>query len=173
MYDAQAYHIRSHLAILKKLKAPVYFVSGNHELYYLRHRIQRLSKRLGFHCLDNARVDLEKEEDVLQLIGLSDAYSGFFGMKRPLETLAKRINPDVCSILLAHQPKDIRFALQNSIDLQLSGHTHAGQIYPFGYIVRLFQPYLYGLHRKNNTHIYVTSCYGCWALTGVFMRLLK
>lgn len=168
LFDAPAFSIKTQLAILKQLKAPVYFVSGNHELIYLRHHLQKEIDQLGFHCLDNVHVILEKQGEYVQLIGLSDAYSGFFGLKRPLKALAQTINPNLCSILLAHQPKDIHFATKHRIDLQLSGHTHGGQIYPFGYLVRLFQPYIAGLHKKGNTQIYVNAGYGCWGINWRF-----
>ena len=168
VYDAPASSIKAQLTILKQLKAPVYFVSGNHELIYLRHNMAHEIEQLGFHNLDNTCVLLEKEGACLQLVGLSDAYSGIFGLKRPLHALAKTINPTVCSLLLAHQPKDIHFATQHRIDLQLSGHTHGGQIYPFGYVVRLFQPYIKGLHKKESTQIYVNAGYGCWGINWRF-----
>jgi hypothetical protein len=73
------------------------------------------------------------------------------------------------SILLAHQPKFINHLEGFTPSLILSGHTHGGQIWPFGYLVRLVQPYLKGLHTIGpNRHIYVNSGIGFW---GPAMRL--
>jgi predicted MPP superfamily phosphohydrolase len=71
-------------------------------------------------------------------------------------------------VLLAHQPKAIFDAARLGVDLQLSGHTHGGQIWPFTYLVKLQQPYLEGLHRHGDTQIYVSSGTGYW---GPPMRL--
>ena len=72
------------------------------------------------------------------------------------------------AVLLAHQPAAIVEAAQHGIDLQLSGHTHAGQLWPWGYFVRLQQPYVFGLHRHGQSQIYVSAGTGYW---GPPMRL--
>ena len=66
------------------------------------------------------------------------------------------------SILLAHQPKTIYQAAKAGFDLQLSGHTHGGQYYPWNLLVTLNQPYLTGLHKYQNTTIYVSKGTGYW-----------
>jgi len=124
---------------------------------------------LGFTFLDNRIITLKRGDEALQLVGLSDAFSRYFGIKRDAQKLFSALDPHTPSILLAHQPKDIRLAHTFSIDLQLSGHTHGGQIYPFGYVVRLFQPYLQGLHVKNKTQIFVTTGYGSWGFDFRFL----
>ena len=65
-------------------------------------------------------------------------------------------------ILLAHQPKHIVDAVRLGVDLQLSGHTHGGQIWPFSHLVTLDQPYLKGLHRRGDTQIYISCGTGYW-----------
>ena len=65
-------------------------------------------------------------------------------------------------ILLAHQPKDIEHAVKYGFDLQLSGHTHGGQYYPFSFLVQLAQPFLKGLHKKGDTQIYINQGTGYW-----------
>ena len=162
LFDASLFKIRTHLEILKQLKHPVYFVSGNHDLTFARKRLFDEVTKLGFILLDNQLITLERDGKHLQLLGLSDAFSRYFGLERHEKALFSKLTPHVPSILLAHQPKDIRFAKAFSIDLQLSGHTHGGQIYPFGYIVRLFQPYIKGLHKNGKTQIYVNTGYGSW-----------
>jgi predicted MPP superfamily phosphohydrolase len=71
-------------------------------------------------------------------------------------------------VLLAHQPRAIREAAVQEVDLQLSGHTHGGQIWPFGMMVRLQQPYVAGLFRHGQTQLYVSRGTGYW---GPPMRL--
>jgi len=162
LFDARTKYIKAHLEILSRIKHPVYFVSGNHDLAYTRKQLACEVSKLGFTLLDNRIMTLNRDGEALQLIGLSDAFSRYFGIKRHEKELFSTLDAQLPSILLAHQPKDIRFAKQFSVDLQLSGHTHGGQIYPFGYLVRLFQPYLKGLHRQGKTQIFVTTGYGSW-----------
>ncbi len=162
LFDTNVKYIKAHLEILKKIKHPVYFVSGNHDLTFTCKTLAKEVEALGFILLDNRIITLHRGSEALQLVGLSDAFSQYFGIKRHEKELFSNLNPDVPAILLAHQPKDIRFAKNFPIDLQLSGHTHGGQIYPFGYIVRLFQPYLHGLHQQGKTQIFVTTGYGSW-----------
>ncbi len=169
LIDTQPQKIEAHLAILKQLKHPVYFVSGNHDLLFARQTLKQIIETLGFHMLDNRIVLLTKGNATLQLIGFGDAFSKYFGIKREEHELLKKLNPDYTTVLLAHQPKDFSLTKNSPITLQLSGHTHGGQIYPFGYVVRLFQPFVKGLHQKDTRQIYVTTGYGSW---GVKMRFL-
>ena len=162
LFDAKPSLIRAPLEILQKIKHPVYFVSGNHDLLFARKQLQKEIEKLGFIFLDNHFMTFQRGAERLQLVGLSDAFSPYFGTKRHEKALFEKLNPAIPSILLAHQPKDIRFVKNFPIDVQLSGHTHGGQIYPFGYIVRLFQPYLQGLHTHGKTQIFVTTGYGSW-----------
>jgi hypothetical protein len=65
-------------------------------------------------------------------------------------------------VLLAHQPKTVREAARAGADLQLSGHVHGGQIFPFNWLVHLDQPFVSGLHRLEKTWIYVSAGAGYW-----------
>ena len=164
VFDTKAKRLKAHLDILKTLRAPVYFVSGNHDLSHERLHLKERIQELGFTFFDNRYTRLHKEGSFIQLLGLGDAYSRFFRIKRHEEALFKMVDKEHFSLLLAHQPKDIVYASTHGIDFQLSGHTHAGQIAPFEKVVRWFQPYLYGLHQHHKTWIYVTSGYGCWGI---------
>ncbi len=167
LFDAKPSRIRPQLEVLKQIKHPVYFVSGNHDLLFTYKTLRTEIEALGFILLDNHIVTLKRGDAAFQLVGLSDAFSAYFGIKRHEKELFATLDPQLPTLLLAHQPKDIRFTKHFKIDVQLSGHTHGGQIYPFGYIVRLFQPYLHGLHVKGKTQVFVTTGYGCW---GINMR---
>jgi predicted MPP superfamily phosphohydrolase len=166
---------------LQRLSAPkgVYFVTGNHEVYAGLQRCLDVVARTGIRVLFNEVVDV----DGLHLMGV--AYPGVAGERqiRGVERLT-RPGPDhrPC-ILLFHTPTDIRhdatlnrrtatywrpdtsFALSKKlgVSLQLSGHTHRGQIFPFGLLTRwIFNGYDYGLHREKDFAIYTSSGVGTW-----------
>ena len=65
-------------------------------------------------------------------------------------------------IVLAHQPNDIKHAIKYGFDIQLSGHTHCGQYFPFSLLVQLAHPFIKGLHKKENTWIYINQGTGYW-----------
>lgn len=169
LFDAPASLIQEQLGVLKQLRHPVYFVSGNHDLMYAKASLACLVKALGFIFLDNTIKHIEKKGETLQLLGFSDAYSRYFGVKRHERALLASLDTTLPTLFLAHQPKDVRFTPNTPIVLQLSGHTHGGQIFPFGLFVRLFQPFLKGLHRLGECQIFVTNGYGSW---GLKMRFL-
>lgn len=70
--------------------------------------------------------------------------------------------PADLKILLAHQPKTIFAAAKAGFELQISGHTHGGQFFPWNLMVHLFQPYVAGLHQHENTRIYISRGTGYW-----------
>jgi hypothetical protein len=114
--------------------------------------------------LDNKIAEIEIKGSLLQLVGLSDRYGFMRGIKRPIKELFSKLNPDISTILLTHQPKDILHVDNFRVDIQLSGHTHGGQIYPLTIIVKYFQPYISGLYRYKNTLLYVTRGLGYWGV---------
>ncbi len=118
----------------------------------------------GVICLDNKIAEIEIKGSLLQLVGLSDRYGFMRGIKRPIKELFCKLNPDISTILLTHQPKDILHVDNFRVDIQLSGHTHGGQIYPLTIIVKYFQPYISGLYRYKNTLLYVTRGLGYWGV---------
>lgn len=162
LIDAPMSQIKEHLHLFKRVNKPLYFVSGNHELLYAKNSIDQLCSLINATNLDNTKTTLHISDQSITLLGLSDRYSKFFGKKRETKELFH--NNAKTTILLAHQPRDIDVASQNNITLQLSGHTHGGQIRPFDLFVRLFQPYIYGLHKIKNTFLYVTCGVGTWGV---------
>jgi predicted MPP superfamily phosphohydrolase len=108
--------------------------------------------------LVNDRVSVGDAGASFDIAGIDD-HSG-----RPdlAKALAGR-DPERELVLLAHQPRAIAEAARNDVGLQLSGHTHGGQIWPFGFVVKLQQPYVAGLHRHTErTQIYVSCGTGYW-----------
>lgn len=179
LIDGSVAQLGPHVAPLQELKARhgVYFVTGNHEYYSGVDSWLTELRRLGIQVLRNERVTLhpqpvaggEASELGIDLVGVDDYHAAVFPGHGPdLQKALLGRDPKRVAVLLAHQPAAITEAAQLGIDLQLSGHTHAGQLWPWGYFVRLQQPYVYGLHRHGDAQIYVSAGTGYW---GPPMRL--
>lgn len=175
LVDGTVAELHHHVAPLAELRSQhgTYFVTGNHEYYsgvdaWCRHIAQ-----LGITVLRNESVSISSgiADESFDLAGVDDWGSRHFPGGGPdlAKALAGR-DPSNVLVLLAHQPAAIREAALYGVDLQLSGHTHAGQIWPFTYLVPLQQPYSKGLHLhpETQTQIYVSSGTGFW---GPPMRL--
>lgn len=159
--DCKVHLIKVQLQLLNQLKN-VFYISGNHDLVY---GMNNLKKELDtFIFLDNTTTFIEFKHHHIPIAGLSDRFSRFFGIKRQEDNIIKFLQNHPNGILLSHQPKDYKIALQANAALFLCGHTHGGQIYPFGYFVRIFQPFLHGIHYKNKTAIYVNKGLGNWGI---------
>ena len=160
--DCKVESIKEKLELLNGIEKKTYYISGNHDLFYGFKPLEKTLSKLI--CLDN-RVEVFEYEDIkIALGGLSDRFSKFFGIKREEKKVVESLESYENKILLAHQPKDYTFALKCRAKLFLCGHTHGGQIYPFHYVVRLFQPFLQGLIYKNKTAIYVNKGLGYWGV---------
>jgi predicted MPP superfamily phosphohydrolase len=151
------------------LKAPlgVFFITGNHEYYSDVEPWCQHVKTLGIRVLRNERVTLTAGTagETFDLAGVDDWGARQFpggGPDLPKALAGRDTSKPL--LLLAHQPAAIEEAAEHGVDLQLSGHTHGGQIWPFNYLVYLQQPYVVGLHRHKdtNTQIYVSPGTGFW-----------
>jgi len=162
--QTSALHVKEQLECFSELEAPSYYVTGNHDIVYGPKGLESVMESVGVHCLDNKIAEIAVRGSVLQLVGLSDRYSFVRGIKRPIKELFSNLNPNLSTILLTHQPKDIVHVDGFRVDLQLSGHTHGGQIYPFNIVVKYFQPYISGLYRYKNTLLYVCRGLGYWGV---------
>ncbi|MEY3011779.1 MAG: hypothetical protein RIT45_514 [Pseudomonadota bacterium] len=148
-----------------------FFVTGNHEYYSGADAWLAHFRSLGVRTLRNERVQVEHDGAALDVLGVDDWTAGRFGGDHgpDLARAAAGRDRSVPSLLLAHQPKQIDEAAAHGISLTLSGHTHGGQIWPFGYLVKLVQPYVAGLHwHTGASAIYVSRGTGYW---GPPMRL--
>ncbi|MEK7706207.1 MAG: metallophosphoesterase [Myxococcota bacterium] len=164
--------LRDAVASLAQLRARygVYFVTGNHEYYVGVEGWLVELRRLGIRVLRNERVRVGEGAASFDVAGVDDWSAHQFGNGHGAD-LAKALagrDANVPVVLLAHQPRAIHEAAARGVDLQLSGHTHGGQIWPFGYLVKLTQPYLDGLHQHGESAIYVSRGTGYW---GPPMRL--
>ncbi|MCW2640301.1 MAG: hypothetical protein JWP76_2607, partial [Dactylosporangium sp.] len=135
-----------------------FFVTGNHEYFSgFREWITEVES-FGLTVLRNQRVEI----DGIDLAGVNDITGGAYGDGPDYgRALADR---DVAKpvVLMAHQPIQVTEAQRHGVDLQLSGHTHGGQIFPFSYLVRLQQPVIAGYARFGDTQLYVTRGAGFW-----------
>lgn len=158
--------LRDEVAPLARLAAPhgKFFVTGNHEYYWDAPGWLRELERLGFNTLVNAHQVIRHGNGELVLAGVTDlsAGRGVPGHRSdPQLAVAGAPEGDV-RVLLAHHPKSAFAARRAGFDLQLSGHTHGGQYFPFNLLVRLFQPFVAGLHRLEEMWLYVSRGTGYW-----------
>lgn len=151
-------------------KYGAYFVTGNHEYYSGVHAWVAEARRLGFTVLLNEHRIIEKGAGKLVIAGVTDYTAGrMISAHRSNPAAAINNAPgDAPKLLLAHQPLSIQAAAKAGFDIMLAGHTHGGQYFPVNYLAALQQPYLTGLHKHENTWIYVNRGTGYW---GPPMRL--
>lgn len=141
-----------------------FFVTGNHEYYSGAAEWVAEFRRIGLHCLMNEHVVLEHGGAQLVLAGVTDYSAQVFDPDQASNP-AKALDgaPDgIVRLLLAHQPRSAEAAAQAGFDLQLSGHTHGGQFWPWNHFVRLQQPYTAGLHRLGQLWVYTSRGTGYW-----------
>jgi predicted MPP superfamily phosphohydrolase len=175
LVDGTIEQLRPALASLTNLRARhgVFFVTGNHE-YYSRSGARAWMDELdgmGLRVLRNQRVAIGNGPEGFDLAGVPDHGAARFPEDGPAEDIAGALagrDPSRAVVLLAHQPVSIHKAASLGVDLQLSGHTHGGQIWPWGALVRLQQPFIRGLHRIGESQLYVSCGTGFW---GPPMRL--
>ncbi|MFJ3670383.1 metallophosphoesterase [Streptomyces sp. NPDC090106] len=153
------------LGTVRATRARVY-VTGNHEYYSEAQGWVDLMDELGWQPLRNRHLLLERDGDTLVVAGVDDVTaesSGLAGHRAHLDGALDGADPDLPVLLLAHQPKFVDRAAAAGVDLQLSGHTHGGQIWPFHHLVRLDQPALAGLsHHGPRTLLYTSRGTGFW-----------
>jgi predicted MPP superfamily phosphohydrolase len=142
-----------------------FFVTGNHEYYSgVEEWVVELD-RLGLRVLQNTRQQIVAAGGVLDVAGVNDlAGEGGVGVAAgpDFEAALGDRDPNLPVVLLAHQPIQVHEAARYGVDLQLSGHTHGGQIVPFNYLVALEQPVVSGLATIDGTQVYVTNGAGFW-----------
>ncbi|MFJ6707908.1 MULTISPECIES: metallophosphoesterase [unclassified Streptomyces] len=153
------------LGTVRATRARVY-VTGNHEYYSEAQGWVDLMDELGWEPLRNRHLLLERGGDTLVVAGVDDVTaesSGLPGHHADLAGALDGADPGLPVLLLAHQPKFVERAAADGIDLQLSGHTHGGQIWPFHHLVRIDQPALAGLSRHGTrTLLYTSRGTGFW-----------
>jgi predicted MPP superfamily phosphohydrolase len=149
------------IALLKNLNAPSLFVTGNHEDYVGPDRITKALTAANVTVLRNQMKDLGQ----IRVIGIDNGID-----RNKITQILHEFNTDKSkfTILMYHRPPDIEMLSHAGINLTLSGHTHAGQIFPFNYVVRFFFKHISGLHKYDGSFLHITSGTGTW---GPRMRL--
>ncbi|GIF74950.1 metallophosphoesterase [Asanoa siamensis] len=142
------------------------YVTGNHEYFSEGQGWLDHMRDLGWDALHNRHIVLTRDGDSLVVAGVDDrtaAGSGEPGHHTDHAAALAGADPDLPVLLLAHQPRQIDGAVAHGIDLQISGHTHGGQIWPFHYLVLTDQPVLSGLSRHGErTQLYTSRGTGFW-----------
>ncbi|MCZ2821393.1 metallophosphoesterase [Modestobacter sp. VKM Ac-2977] len=167
LVDGEVSELREDVAPLADLVSDqgVYFVTGNHEYFVDTGQWLRHLSTLGVDVLRNERVSIGRGGATVDLAGIDDrtaAASGLPGHGADLDAALDGRDDAVPVVLLAHQPVQVEQARAAGVDLQLSGHTHGGQLWPFDYAVLLDQPAVEGWSQQGDTQLYVTSGAGYW-----------
>ncbi|WP_329595309.1 metallophosphoesterase [Streptomyces sp. NBC_01362] len=135
-----------------------FFVTGNHEYYSGAAQWVDQVKELGLHPLENDRVEI----DGFDLAGVNDIAGESEGQGPDFARALGDRDRTRAAVLLAHQPVVIHDAVAHGVDLQLSGHTHGGQLWPGNFIADLANPTGAGLDRYGDTQLYVSRGAGAW-----------
>jgi predicted MPP superfamily phosphohydrolase len=179
LVDGTVAELREHIAPLAGLRARhgTFVVTGNHEYYAGAHAWIDELRRLGLKVLLNehvvlqtrnvrgAQTDEELFDSALVLAGVTDFTAGHFDAAHASDPhLALHDAPPLVHtrVLLAHQPRSAPVAAAAGYQLQLSGHTHGGQFFPWNLFVPMQQPFTAGLHRLHDMWIYVSRGTGYW-----------
>lgn len=166
LVDGHVADLRDEVGALRRLRAPhgVYFVTGNHEYYWDALAWVEEVRRLGLDVLVNEHRVVARGAARLVVAGVTD-FSARTSVRRhasdPGKALAGAPEADL-RLLLAHQPKSVLAARKLGVDLQLSGHTHGGQFFPWNLVVGFFHPLAKGLGRFDRTWLYVSCGTGTW-----------
>ncbi|HEY9265067.1 MAG TPA: metallophosphoesterase [Mycobacterium sp.] len=140
-----------------------FFVTGNHE-YFVDDTASWLTEleRLGLHVLRNENTRIRRGAAAFDLAGVNDVAGESHSDAADFDAALDGVSATGPTILLAHQPVQVTQAAQRGVDLQLSGHTHGGQMWPFHFVVSQAQPALAGLSTVQGTQLYVTRGAGFW-----------
>ena len=159
LIDSSSFKLK-YLEKFKLLKKKIFFVTGNHE-YYLNntHEILEVLQRNRVLYLNNSSLIYKN----LNIIGLNDNQTVSSQKKLALKLKKEHL----FNLVLVHKPSVWSF-IRNKVDLVLAGHTHNGQIFPFNLLVKLKFNFCYGIYKKYESTLYVSSGLGCW---GPKMRL--
>jgi len=156
LVDGHLHELRPHIEPLRELRARdgVFAVTGNHEYYWDAEPWLAHLGSLGIRVLRNEHVSLA---NAVELAGVDDSSA-----TEDVPAAVDGRDPARPLVLLAHHPRTIERAAVAGVDLQLSGHTHGGQLLPWGWLARLWDPKVSGLARFGATWLYVSEGTGYW-----------
>ena len=167
LVDGSVQRLSSHTQPLRQLAARhgTFFVTGNHEYYSGANAWIAEMRRLGLSVLLNEHVVLEHDGEAVVIAGVTDYSAHHFDPAQrsdPAAAIAGAPTSAGVRVLLAHQPRSAFAAAKAGFDVQLSGHTHGGQFFPWNLLVKLVEPFAAGLHRLDSLWVYVSRGTGYW-----------
>ena len=174
LVDGSVKELGQHIAPLAQLQSKhgTFFVTGNHEYYSGANSWITALRQLDISVLMNEHVVIHHSQGAPDAVsatmvigGVTDYGAHHFDESHrsdPFEAMRDAPDHAAFKLLLAHQPRSAAAAEQAGFDLQLSGHTHGGQFWPWGYFVRFQQPYTAGLDRLNSLWVYTSRGTGYW-----------
>ena len=167
LVDGSVQDLARHIAPLGRMRARygAFVVTGNHEYYSGARAWTEEFRRLGLQVLLNEHVVVRHKGALLVVAGVTDYGAHHFDPAQrsdPTAALTGAPAEAAAKVLLAHQPRSAAAAASAGFDLQLSGHTHGGQFWPWNLFVRFQQPFTAGLHRLNHLWVYISRGTGYW-----------
>jgi predicted MPP superfamily phosphohydrolase len=167
LVDGSVQRLALHVEPLSRLAAPdgSFFVTGNHEYYSGAEQWIAEVRRLGLNVLMNEHVIRRRGDAALMIAGITDYSAHLFHPEHksdPQRAASGAPDGVAVRILLAHQPRSAPAAADAGFDLQLSGHTHGGQFFPWNLFVPLQQPFVAGLNRVRSLWVYTSRGTGYW-----------
>jgi predicted MPP superfamily phosphohydrolase len=160
MFDGPPVELNRLAAEWRNFSTPkgIFFVAGNHDEFAARELYLDAVERVGIRVLNNELISV----DGLQIVGVHDSEAG---NAAELRSILRRIHldPNRASILLAHRPENLAIAEEAGISLQLSGHTHGGQIWPWNMLAsRIYGRFVHGLNRFGKLQVYTSYGVATW-----------
>lgn len=163
--DADADSVKNHLTPLRSIQSPhgSYYTTGNHEYYWGVETIVRYLQEVGLSAVLNSNKILKVSDARVMIAGVTDPMGKQFGgVHQPnIEKSVAHSEKVDFKVLLAHRP-DAAEASKAGFNLQLSGHTHAGQFFPFSLLIGLAHKYTRGLYKHESMWVYVNPGTGYW-----------
>jgi predicted MPP superfamily phosphohydrolase len=156
--DGKARDNKKYLKLFKVFKAPLYFISGNHEILWGKDDWISAFRNEGITVLDDRRTSIEIKGIKILLAGIGDSGRGPWRFRIParFHTLLDGAPESDLRILLSHRPEILPAAAEAGFDLVLAGHTHNGQTFPLNLFAGLITPYPKGFYKKGNTVLFTS-----------------
>ncbi|PLX69173.1 MAG: phosphohydrolase [Denitrovibrio sp.] len=165
LVDGSAEYVSDYIGPLKDIKSTygTFFVTGNHEYYSGVTQWMEVVRGLGINVLSNSNRIINHNDAKLMIAGIPDIQAKSFGFEAPDPKKAKQTDEDYdFSVIMSHRPEIADYIAKHGFDLQLSGHTHGGQYFPWTIAIHLFHKYVRGLYDLGDMHLYVSQGTAYW-----------